>query len=161
MPLHFFSNPVRCAFPLCLPWMSQSKKKKSLQQGCTENWDSHAGAAFTCCHIVLSPSSRAECPLRPELLIVFHSAALRGRDPTAPRAEDHYVVWHRRACQTIHSPQWCSWVNWFLALRSTFRLEHRGEKRHWMQRGSLWHTFHETGFPIIYIYKTVQSIMAG
>lgn len=84
-----------------------------------------------------SLSSRAVCPLRPEQLIVFHSAALQGGDPTAPGAEDHYVVWHHRACHTIQNPQWCSWVNWFLALQSTFRLEYRGGKRHWMQKDSL------------------------
>lgn len=59
---------------------------------------------------------------------MFYSAAPQGGDPSAGRAQRHYVVWHLGACCGVQKPQWCRWVNWFSALWSTIRLEYREEK---------------------------------
>lgn len=56
----------------------------------------------------MAPSSPARrqsrVSLPPELPNVFYSAALRGGDPTAARAERHYVVWHLGACHRHSEP---------------------------------------------------------
>lgn len=38
------------------------------------------------------------------------------QSPSAPQAEDHYAVWHRRARHTSQNSQWFRWVNWFCAV---------------------------------------------
>lgn len=82
----------------------------------------HDGPILTCCHIVLiaQRESSVSSVSRAAHCVPFSCTTGIG-DPTAPWAEDHYVVWHHRACHTVQNPQQYRGVNWFLALQSNFR----------------------------------------